>query len=137
MQQPETKVRKGPGAAALWPRGECLSWDRDVINDDSCQLLRAHRQYGVGGQTKREPNLVISSLSGPVTRDDVNVEVLIVRLEHETTWTLEVVNDAGTSIVWDDQFHSDSDAYQEFFRTVAEEGMQAFLDKGNVIPFPR
>jgi hypothetical protein len=86
---------------------------------------------------EREPNLVISSLSGPVTRDDVNVEVLIVRLEHETTWTLEVVNDAGTSIVWDDQFHSDSDAYQEFFRTVAEEGMQAFLDKGNVIPFPR
>jgi hypothetical protein len=51
MQQPETKVRKGPGAAALWPRGECLSWDRDVINDDSCLLLRAHRQYGVGGQT--------------------------------------------------------------------------------------
>ena len=86
---------------------------------------------------EREPNLVISSLSGPVTRDDVNVEVLIVRLEHETTWTLEVVNDAGTSIVWDDQFPSDSDAYQEFLRTVAEEGMQAFLDKGKVIPFPR
>jgi hypothetical protein len=86
---------------------------------------------------ERQPNLVISSLSGPVTRDDVTVEVDIYRLEHETTWSLEVVNGAGTSIVWDDQFPSDSDAYQEFLRTVAEEGMQAFLDKGNVIPFPR
>ena len=87
--------------------------------------------------TEREPNLVTSSLSGPVTRDDVTVEVVIYRLEHETTWTLEVVNDARTSIVWDDQFPSDSDAHQEFLRTVAEEGIQAFLDKGNVIPFPR
>jgi hypothetical protein len=27
------------------------SWDRNVINDDSaCQLLLAHRQYGVGDQ---------------------------------------------------------------------------------------
>jgi uncharacterized protein len=85
--------------------------------------------------TEREPNLVTSSLSGPVTRDDVTVEVDIYRLEHETTWTLEVVNDAGTSIVWDQQFPSDSDAYQEFLRTVAEEGMLAFLDRGNVIPF--
>ncbi|HEY8005566.1 MAG TPA: hypothetical protein VIE66_01895 [Methylocella sp.] len=81
------------------------------------------------------PNLVISSLSGPVTRDDVTVEVDIYRLEHDPTWSLEVVNGAGTSIVWDDRFPSDSDAYQEFLRTVAEEGMQAFLDKGNVIPF--
>jgi hypothetical protein len=84
--------------------------------------------------TEREPNLVISSLSGPVTRDDVTVEVDIYRFEHETAWTLEVVNDAGTSIVWDDLFASDDDAHAEFLRTVAEEGMLAFLDKGNVIP---
>jgi len=48
--------------------------------------------------TEREPNLVTSSLSGPVTRDDVTVEA-------------------------------------EFLRTVTEEGMLAFLDNGNVIPF--
>ena len=86
---------------------------------------------------QREPNLVISGLSGPVARDNVTVEVNIVRLEHETTWLLEVVNDAGTSIVWDDLFPSDNDAYDEFLRTVAEDGMQTFLDKGNVIPFRR
>jgi uncharacterized protein len=86
---------------------------------------------------QREPNLVISGLSGPVVRDNVAVEVNIVRLEHETTWSLEVVNDAGTSMVWDDLFPSDNVAYDEFLRTVAEEGMHTFLDKGNVIPFRR
>jgi hypothetical protein len=48
-----------------------------------------------------------------------------------------VVNSAATSIIWDELFASDEDAYAEFERTVADEGMQAFLDKGNVIPFRR
>jgi hypothetical protein len=47
------------------------------------------------------------------------------------------VNAAGTSVVWDEQFSSDEEAYAEFKRTVADEGMQAFLDQGNVIPFRR
>jgi hypothetical protein len=86
---------------------------------------------------QREPNLVHSSLSRAVTSDGVTVTVSIVRLEHETQWSLEVVNDARTSIVWDDLFSSDEEAYAEFQRTLADEGMSAFLDKGNVIPFRR
>ena len=65
-------------------------------------------------------------------RDDA-----IVRLEHQTDWSLEVVNSASTSIVWDDLFASDDEAFAEFERTVAEEGMRTFLDKGNVIPLRR
>ena len=84
---------------------------------------------------EREPNIVQSGLSRTVKKDGVTVEVSIIRLEHETEWSLEVVNSAGTSIVWDDQFASDDEAFAEFERTVAEEGMRAFLDKGNVIPF--
>jgi hypothetical protein len=86
---------------------------------------------------ERDPNIVHSGLSRIVEKDGVTVEVSIIRLEDETQWSLEVVNSAGTSIVWDDLFASDEDAYAEFERTVAEEGMQAFLDKGNVIPFRR
>jgi hypothetical protein len=86
---------------------------------------------------QREPNLVHSSLSRAVTKDGVTVKVSIVRLEHESQWSLEVVNDAGTSIVWDDLFSSDEEAYAEFQRTLTDEGMRAFLDKGNVIPFRR
>jgi hypothetical protein len=87
----------------------------------------------------RDPNIVISGLSGDFTKDGVTVEVHIVRLEHEKEWTLEVVNSSGTSIVWDDPFETDEQAYSEFYRTVAEEGMQVFADevRGNVIPFRR
>ena len=86
---------------------------------------------------ERIPNLVRSGLSGIVSKDDITVEVFIYRLENEPNWSLEVVNDAGTSIVWDDLFDSDEDAYAEFQQTVEEEGMNAFLDNRNVIPFKR
>ena len=84
---------------------------------------------------ERIPNLVRSGLSGIVSKYNVTVEVIIVRLENEPNWSLEVLNNAGTSIVWDDLFDSDEDAYAEFQRTVEEEGMRAFLDNQNVIPF--
>jgi len=86
---------------------------------------------------EREPNLVTSGLSRHVTRDGITVEVCIYRLESETDWSLEVVNSAGTSIVWDDLFASDDAANEEFLRTVAEEGMATFLDSAKVVPFRR
>jgi hypothetical protein len=86
---------------------------------------------------ERETNIVHSSLSGMFSKDCVTVEVSIIRLENEPDWTLEVVNSAGTSIVWDDQFSSDEDAHAEFQRAVAEEGMTIFLEQGNVVPFKR
>lgn len=85
----------------------------------------------------REPNLVYSSLNRKLTRDGISVEVNIIRLEASPEWTLEVVNASGTSIVWDDPFPSDDEAYAEFERTVREEGMKAFLDNAKVIPFPK
>ena len=72
-----------------------------------------------------------------VTRDGITVAVEIVRLEDETKWSLEVVNAKNTSIVWGELFATDEDAYAEFERTVAEEGMRTFLDKENVIAFRR
>ncbi len=86
---------------------------------------------------EREPNLITSSLSRNVTRDGITVELCIYRLETKTEWSLEVVNSAGTSIVWTYQFSSDDAANEEFLRTVAEEGMVTFLDDTKVIPFPR
>ncbi len=86
---------------------------------------------------ERDPNIVQSDLSRTVKRDGVTVEVSIIRLEHQAEWSLEVVNSAGTSIVWDHLFATDEDAYAEFERTVAEEGMRTFLDNGNVIPLRR
>lgn len=86
---------------------------------------------------ERDPNIITSGLSRRVSRDGVTVDVAIYRLETEAEWSLEVVNAAGTSTVWDDLFPTDDAANEEFLRTVADEGMAAFLDSGKVIPFRR
>lgn len=87
--------------------------------------------------SESEPHLVTSSLSCKVTRDGISLEVGIYRLETETGWSLEVINAAGTSIVWDDLFPTEEAALAEFERTVVDEGTVAFLDGGKVIPFRR
>ena len=79
---------------------------------------------------ERDSKIVKSGLSRTVKQDGVTVEVSIIRLEHKTEWFLEVINSAAMSIVWDDLFASDEEAFAEFERTVAEEGMRAF----NVAP---
>lgn len=86
--------------------------------------------------SKCEPNLVTSGLSGSQSKDGVSIEVNIFRLENEDQWTLEVVNEKGTSIVWDDEFFDDGEAFRAFEQVVAEEGMATFLDSATVIPFP-
>ena len=68
----------------------------------------------------REPNIVASGLSRTVTIDDVKVEVQIFRLEHDPQWTLEVINDEGTSTVWDGLFDTDEEAFAAFELTVEE-----------------
>lgn len=85
----------------------------------------------------RDPNIVQSGLSRTVTRDGVSVEVMIYRLEHDPKWALEVVNDAKTSTVWDTLFDTDTEANEAFELTLIEEGIDAFLDRSNVIEFPR
>jgi hypothetical protein len=93
------------------------------------------RDLWSGEVTERDPNIVKSSLSRTVTRDEITVRVEIIRLEGETGWSLEVVNAKNTSIVWDDLFATDEDAYAEFERAVTEEGMRTFLDSAKVILF--
>ena len=85
----------------------------------------------------RDPNIVTSGLSRTVTVDGVTVVVNIYRLEHDPQWALEVVNEVGTSTVWDVPFDTDEEANDAFQLTVDEEGMEAFLDRTNVIPFRR
>lgn len=87
--------------------------------------------------SERDPNLVTSSLSGNQSQDGICVQVQIYRLESEAQWTLEVVNENGTSIVWDDQFASDDEAFRAFEQVVKEEGMATFDDSATIIPFPR
>lgn len=84
---------------------------------------------------EREPNLVISGMSRRIVEDGVPFRVEICRLEGESQWTLEVVTEDGTSIVWDDLFDDDAVAFKEAVSTIRTEGARAFINGGsNVIP---
>jgi uncharacterized protein len=42
-------------------------------------------------------------------------------------WILEVVDEYGNSTVWDEPFSSDDEAFQEFQRTLKEEGIDELI----------
>ena len=69
-----------------------------------------------------------SPLCEKVTRGRVGVSVQIYRsASGDEGWSLEVINEERTSIVWDDRFATDVAAYAEFERTIDEEGIETFL----------
>lgn len=78
--------------------------------------------------TETDPPIIPSPLSKTVNRDGITVEVRIFKLEEDDGWTLEVVNEAGTSTVWEDPFTTDAAAFEAFERAVEVEGMETFLD---------
>jgi len=84
-----------------------------------------------------DPNLVTSGLSRRVTVEGHELRIEIYKLEDDKSWTLEVVDEEGTSFVWDDLFASDQDAIDEALNLIETEGLSAFRDNDNVIPFPK
>jgi hypothetical protein len=86
--------------------------------------------------TEQYPTLVYSDLSGTFSQDGTSVELFIVKLEGSTEWVLEVLNSHGKSVVWEETFCDEKDAYIEFLQTIAEQGIYSFNGKNNVIQFP-
>jgi hypothetical protein len=85
---------------------------------------------------EREPNLIISSASQRIVEDGVPFKIDIYKLEGGDGWTLEVVTQDGTSIVWDDLFGDDTVAFEEAVTAIRSEGAVVFSNGGsNVVPF--
>jgi hypothetical protein len=85
---------------------------------------------------EREPNLIISSASRHTIEEDIPFKVDIYKLEGGDGWSLEVVTEDGTSVVWDDLFEDDQAAFEEAVATIRNAGAVAFSNGGsNVIPF--
>ena len=72
-----------------------------------------------------DPKLIESDHSCEFEKDGHRVHVHITRMEHDKEWVLDVVDEHGTSSVWDDKFRTDRMAWKEFLRTVENEGMAA------------
>lgn len=87
--------------------------------------------------TEIYPNIVYSDFGGEFSLDGITIKVVIVQLEGSLEWALEVVNSKGASLVWNETFADDRDAYDVFKRQVADEGMKSFFNDSNVIPFLR
>lgn len=80
------------------------------------------------------PKIINSGLSQHIEQDGHTFVIEIYRLDNETTWILEIVDDQGTSHVWDDRFDSAQAALDEANITLQREGAAAFLS--NVVEFP-
>lgn len=83
------------------------------------------------------PNIVSSGLSKYIELEELQLNIEIYRLEYDPKWALEVVDQHGTSTVWDELFETDQAAFDEVMRTIKDEGAAAFRESGNVIQFPK
>lgn len=70
-----------------------------------------------------DPVLIYSPLNQTLTRNGVTVEVHIYR-DSESDWILEVVDAAKNSHVWDDQFKTDQQAFDDAMRALDEEPLE-------------
>ena len=69
-----------------------------------------------------------SPLCGKMERDGIEFEILIYRIDGvDEGWSLEVVDEEGTSIVWDDLFDTDQAALDELCWAIEEEGILAII----------
>ena len=69
-----------------------------------------------------------SALSQKITREGMTVEVCIYRGEDDPGWILEVIDEEGTSTVWDDKFPTDKQALEAVLLTIEKEGITCFLN---------
>lgn len=74
-----------------------------------------------------EPKLELSPLSQEISSGGRTVNVEIYRLEGDTGWVLEVVDEFNNSTVWDDMFESDSAALTEAKKTILAERVDSLI----------
>lgn len=73
-----------------------------------------------------ESDLIYSKHCQTVSRNGKTVEVQIYS-SGKNDWILEVVDEENNSTVWDDPFATDDEAFQEFQRTLEEEGSESMI----------
>lgn len=75
-----------------------------------------------------EQEIELSEHSSEVTHDGITVQVGIYRAAgSQDGWNLEVVDEDDNSLIWEDTFESDQDAWDEFERAVSEEGIEQLV----------
>jgi hypothetical protein len=78
-----------------------------------------------------DPVVIESGLSQDIEVEGYSFEVCIYRLEEDTTWTLEVIDEEGTSHIWDGTFVSDFAAMVEAQKAIRTAGAEKFMYEEN------
>lgn len=87
--------------------------------------------------SKDDPEIFHSKLCQDVFVDGHRFEIKIFNSDQYPEWCLEVVDERGTSHVWDAQFDGDDEALAAALLAFEDEGAEGFLNPDpNVIPFP-
>lgn len=73
------------------------------------------------------PDIIRSALCRSFTSDGLTVQIEIYRLRDSDSWTLELVDDEGDSIVWEEQFATDAAAFAEFTEGLEELGLEKLI----------
>ena len=71
-------------------------------------------------------DIIYSPLQQTYSADGHVVSIQIYR-SHEAPWVLEVVDEYGTSTVWDELFDTDRAALEAAFLAIEEEGIASFV----------
>jgi uncharacterized protein len=74
--------------------------------------------------------VIDSPLSQSYSADGHTLSIEIYRIP-DTEWTLEIVNEQGTTTVWNTLFHTDQEALDEAFATLQAEGIASFVANAN------
>lgn len=75
-----------------------------------------------------DQDIELSEQSCEFTQDGITVQVGIYRLKDSNDgWTLEVVDDDDNSLIWEDTFPTEMDAWNEFQRALEEEGIAQLI----------
>ena len=67
-----------------------------------------------------DPCLVYSSHGADIDIDGYRFEVQIIRAEYGAEWLLEVIDEVGTSHVWDETFEDAKEAFDAALQTIEE-----------------
>lgn len=73
-----------------------------------------------------EIELIYSEHCQSISRDGKAVQLEIYSTG-QNDWILEAVDEHGNSTVWDGLFDTDKAAFEEFNRTLSEEGIEALI----------
>lgn len=75
-----------------------------------------------------DPKIIESNLCQIIEVDGQMITVEIYRLE-DTDWQLELVDEDGTSVVWEETFKEDAAAFDEATKSLKEEGLSMFAEE--------